>query len=134
MQSETLSQGDKIEARCTKCRKNSPHLIVSLSDGQPEQVQCQVCDRQHKFRPPTKVRSVSLKLASEKRAAENEKWEQVNLDSKTTNAKAYSMDMGYKVDTLINHPSFGVGVVQRLAGVRKMEVLFEKGTKILRCK
>lgn len=134
MSSDTLSKGDKIEARCTKCRKNSQHLILSLSGDQPKQVQCQVCDRQHNFRPPTKTRKVSLKAAAEKRSVENKKWEKVNSNTEATNAKTYSMDIGYKVDTLINHSSFGIGVVQRIVGERKMEVLFENGVKLLRCK
>ena len=134
MNSDTLSVGDKIEARCTKCRKNSPHLVVSLADGHPEQVQCRTCDRQHKFRPPTKVRKVSMKSVAEKRAAEHEKWEKAGSDAKAAKARAYSMNEDYKIDTLIDHPTFGIGVVQRVLGARKMEILFAEGVKLMRCK
>jgi hypothetical protein len=49
-------------------------------------------------------------------------------------ASAYSMDSAYKVGTLINHPQFGLGLNQRVVGLRKIEVLFETGKKIMRCK
>ena len=49
-------------------------------------------------------------------------------------AKDYDMDKEYRVGTVIRHQSFGPGLVQRIAGNRKMEVLFESGKKTMRCK
>jgi hypothetical protein len=34
----------------------------------------------------------------------------------------------------MNHPVFGLGVVQRVVGTRKIEVLFEDGKKTMRCR
>jgi hypothetical protein len=45
----------------------------------------------------------------------------------------YSMAEAYKVNTLISHPQFGIGVVQRVVGPQKIEVLFEDGRKTMRC-
>ena len=134
MHSDTLSPGDKIEARCTKCRKNSKHLVVSLQDGNPEQVQCRVCDRQHKYRPPTKVRKVSMKSVVEQKIADQKKWKKISAAAEVNKAKPYSMTESYKSDTLIDHPTFGVGIVQRVIGSQKMEILFAEGIKTMRCK
>jgi hypothetical protein len=49
-------------------------------------------------------------------------------------AVAFSMVTAYKVGTLINHSAFGLGLMQRVVGLRKVEVLFETGKKIMRCK
>ena len=49
-------------------------------------------------------------------------------------ASAYSMESTYKVGALIKHPQFGLGLNQRVVGLRKIEVLFETGKKIMRCK
>jgi hypothetical protein len=49
-------------------------------------------------------------------------------------ATDYSMTATYKVKALINHPVFGVGLVQRVVGSQKVEVLFEDGRKTMRCK
>jgi hypothetical protein len=48
-------------------------------------------------------------------------------------ARDYSMTGAYKVKSLINHPVFGLGLVQRVVGERKVEVLFEEGKKTMRC-
>jgi len=44
------------------------------------------------------------------------------------------MESAYKVGTLIKHPKFGLGINQGAVGLRKIEVLFETGKKIMRCK
>jgi len=44
------------------------------------------------------------------------------------------MTATYKVKSLIAHPVFGLGQVQRVAGPQKIEVLFEDGLKMMRCK
>ena len=50
------------------------------------------------------------------------------------NVKDYAMDKEYRVKAVIKHPVFGLGLVQRVVGDRKMEVLFEDGKKMMRCK
>ena len=49
-------------------------------------------------------------------------------------ARDYDMDKEYRVGTVIRHQSFGPGLVQRIAGSRKMDVLFETGKRTMRCK
>ena len=49
-------------------------------------------------------------------------------------ARDYDMDKEYRVGSVIRHQRFGPGLVKLIAGKRKMEVLFETGKKIMRCK
>ena len=44
------------------------------------------------------------------------------------------MTTALKLRNLVNHPIFGLGIVQRIAGPHKVEVLFEDGRKTMRCK
>ena len=71
---------------------------------------------------------------AEKKAADNKKWEQLSSEAKSVKTRTYSMNEDYRANTLINHPTFGIGIVQRVIGSRKMEILFEAGLKTLRCK
>ena len=48
-------------------------------------------------------------------------------------ASVYSMQSSYAVRDLIDHPKFGMGVVQRLIDPNKMDVIFQDGLKRLRC-
>ena len=38
MEISELTPGDPIEARCTKCRKNTNHIVVAMKDDVPAKV------------------------------------------------------------------------------------------------
>ncbi len=134
MQSKPLLAGDPIEARCTKCRKNTDHLIITIDDESPVKVQCKTCNRQHKYRPPTQPKKPGVRLALQNKEAERKEWELLRPKMNSSNASDYSMTAPYKIKALINHPLFGLGQVQRVLGSQKVAVLFEDGLKTMRCK
>ena len=133
MQSTTLSAGDHIEARCTKCRKNNTHTIITLEKEGPAKVACSVCDRQHKYRPPTVPSKSTPRRTVDPNEGARKEWATLRPAMNVTKAAAYSMDVTYKRGSLMNHPVFGLGLVERVAGDRKIEVLFENGRKLMRC-
>lgn len=128
-----LAAGDPIEARCTKCRANNPHVIISMAEETPLKVQCDVCSRQHKYRPPTVPKKPSARKPVDPKIAERKEWAQLSPEMNSKDAKPYAMTGTYKVNSLISHSTFGLGLVQRIAGPQKIEVLFEDGKKLLRC-
>ncbi|AMV70428.1 hypothetical protein JCM30471_24230 [Desulfuromonas carbonis] len=134
MQVTPLSVGDPIEGRCTKCRKNTNHLILVMAETEPAKVECKVCGRQHKYRTPTVTKSPAARQALNHREAERKEWEGLRPGMKSEEASAYSMNGAYRVKALIDHPLFGLGLVQRVVGSQKIEVLFEDGKKTMRCR
>ena len=68
------------------------------------------------------------------KVAEQKEWSELIPNMNSEQASAYSMDSAYKVGALINRPQFGIGLNQRIVGLRKIEVLVETGKKIMRCK
>lgn len=132
MKKSAQSVGDIIDARCTKCRKVTNHTIVAIAGNIPAKVQCNTCQGNHRYRPPEVVRQPP-KRVSDAPVVRPEEW--VDLENAKGNiaAKDYNMELTYRVGSTIKHPSFGFGLVQRLCGNRKMEVLFESGKKIMRC-
>ena len=133
MPNTTLSVGDPIEGRCTKCRKNTAHIIVSLDEENPGKVQCTVCSREHKYRPPTAARKPAVRRTVDPKEVERQEWQTLRPTMNLAKAMDYSMTSAYKVNALISHPQFGIGVVQRVVGPQKIEVLFEDGRKTMRC-
>ena len=136
MQRKILSPGDQVEARCTKCRRETNHTIIVVMDEVPLRVQCNVCERQHNYRRAAKP-DAKKKTAPRKSVAKNaelKKWEAQCENSGDKAVKNYSIDGEYRVGDLVKHPSFGLGAVQRLAGTQKVEILFESGLKIMRCR
>lgn len=134
MQNVKPSAGDSIEARCTKCRKNTTHVIVSLNDEGPVEVQCNACSRQHVYRAPTPAKKSASRRVVNQQDAERKEWETLRPSMNCDAAQDYSMTSAYKVKSLINHPIFGLGLVQKVVGSQKVEVLFEDGKKTMRCK
>ena len=134
MDEQTFSAGESILARCTKCRKNVIHIIVTLSNSNPAKVRCTMCEREHPFRPPTTPKKSPVCRSIDPKNAEMEEWQRLRPGMNGSKALNYSMESAYRVRALIEHPLFGLGVVQRIMGDRKIEVLFEGGKKIMRCK
>jgi len=134
MPNATLSIGDASKARCTKCRKNTDHTIVAMAEEKPDKVQCLVCNRQHKYRPPTVPRKSGVKRSVDPRKAEREEWQTLRPGMDSAEAREYSMTGVYPVNALIRHPVFGLGLVRCVVGAHRIEVLFEDGKKTMRCK
>ncbi len=133
MQRTTLSTGGSIEGRCTKCRKNTDHIIISLEGEKPGKVECQICSRQHKYRPPTVPKKTAVRQTIKPKDADQKEWESLQLSEESAKVQNYSMTESYKLNALIKHPVFGLGIVQRIIGSQKIEVLFEDGKKTMRC-
>lgn len=134
MQNAIHMVGDQIEGRCTKCRKNTSHKIMTLDEDAPADVQCTVCSREHKYRKPTVPKKPAVRRTVNPQDAERKEWKTLQPNMNSAKAMDYSMNTAYKVKSLINHPVFGLGIVQRVAGPQKVEVLFEDGKKTMRCK
>lgn len=140
MESKQLGAGDPIESRCTKCRAVTNHIIIAMKDDVPAKVECNTCGGQHLYRKPkadpkpAAKKATTTKKAGTSRRSDQKKWLDLQEQLEGQEAHAYSMDAEYKVDTVIKHPTFGLGLVQNLLGSRKMEVLFEDGLRVMRCK
>jgi hypothetical protein len=134
MQATTLSAGDPIEARCTKCRKNTNHIVVAMAEDVPAKVQCNTCSGQHKYRPPTVPKKAAVRRTVDPKVAEQKEWQSLRPSMDSRQATDYSMTTAFKVGALMNHSSFGLGLVQSLVGPQKVKVLFEDGKKTMRCK
>lgn len=48
-------------------------------------------------------------------------------------AKPYSMNALFERDDVVDHPTFGAGVVQELVPPDKVRILFQDGLRLLRC-
>lgn len=142
---KNLSVGDRIDARCTKCRKTMNHILVAMVDQRPARVKCNTCGGEHNYKDPdapkktraaatTKTKTTRvIKTKANIREMERLEWEKLRADMNSSRAVDYSMDGKFNVDALINHPVFGLGLVQEACGSRKIMVLFEEGKKLLRC-
>ena len=140
MSSTPLSAGDYIACKCSKCGQETNHTIVAMVEDVPVKVQCNTCSGTHKYRKPAAPKKpaaarkpATRRTKADPQAAERQEWQELESSFDSSSAVAYSMDGTYKLRDLINHPTFGLGLVQEFPGTRKMLVLFADGSKVLRC-
>lgn len=133
MAKKTLSAGDAVESKCTKCRKTTNHTIIAMVDDLPAKVQCNTCDGQHKYRPETAPKKPATRRVTKPKIQKKNDWLKLTEAADSKKAVAYSMQASFKDGVLITHPTFGLGIVQNAVGPQKIEVLFEDGLKKMRC-
>ncbi|NLC69833.1 MAG: hypothetical protein GX751_00575 [Desulfuromonadaceae bacterium] len=143
MTKKTLSVGDRIEARCTKCRKILNHTLVAMVEERPARVKCNTCGGEHNYKDPATAAQAKTSAPAKKRVsktkkdssnkAERQHWESIQSDMDQSTAINYAMDRHFNVGALISHPVFGLGLVEEAPGTDKIRVLFQDGKKLLRC-
>lgn len=143
MTSKTLSAGDIIESRCTRCRAVLNHTIVAMVGDKVARVECNTCGGVHNYKEPKAAKPAKAETAKKSptprkprkdpAAAERQEWAALHPTLDREKARPYDMTAPYRAKELIDHPTFGLGIVERTAGPNKIEVLFQDGRKLLRC-
>jgi hypothetical protein len=145
MRIKKLSAGDIIEASCTRCRATLNHTIVAMVGERVVRVECNTCHGVHNYRGPVEKKEKTSGLTAPKKqttprqpkkdpgVSDTEEWETLNPTFNPDQATPYDMNGKYRSNELINHATFGLGVVKSIIPPNKMEVLFQVGKKLLRC-
>jgi len=127
---EKYSAGENIASLCTKCKLNLDHAIVAMDGETIVKVKCKTCGSVHKFRNPAdppKVRAPRAKKGDSKTAVSV--WEN-GIASARGKEHSYSMGSKYRVGDIVNHDTFGKGVVQKLY-TNKCDVLFQDKERLM---
>lgn len=145
MSSKPLSTGDITEARCTRCQEIMNHTIVAMVEERIVRVQCNTCNGVHNYRRALSVKKEAANAQNGRTtpaaaprgsrkdplAAERQEWAALVVGMQPELATAYAMDGKYKVNGLVKHATFGLGIVKRQVP-GKVEILFADGKKLLK--
>ncbi len=138
MSSKVLSAGDYIASRCTKCKDATGHTIVAMVGDKVVKVQCNTCGSTHIHRgqsqPKTTTTRVSAAAKPRTLTKMERSWEELQERARQANIVPYNMATAMREEMLIQHPTFGLGEVLKCIRPNKMEVRFQDGIKMLRCK
>ena len=126
--------GKEILSYCGRCKMPLNHIINSLAKtGKPDKCECQTCGALHKYRDPDKpVKPRAKGSRSPKKVSVpiEELWKEAVAKAGEP-AKPYAMSASFAEGDLMDHSTFGKGVVQGIAGHNKIKVIFETSEKIL---
>lgn len=127
--------GGEIDALCTRCKLTLAHTILAMVAGRPVRVQCNTCGGQHNYRAATaEQKSSNRKPTAASPATAASSRTRISYDEAMAQRagpeRTYSPKHAYRMDEVIQHPTFGRGYV---AAVRadKIDVVFRAGTKTL---
>jgi hypothetical protein len=135
----THTVGKDVDSWCTKCKLVLAHTIEAVVDGRITRVHCNTCNGQHAYRaraPGTTkaggpARPRASRASSSRPAPAAVLYADLLRGRDANAARVYSTTDRFAERELINHATFGLGVVTLLKDVNKIEVLFADGAKIL---
>jgi len=138
--STTPRVGGEVDASCTKCKMILGHTILAMVGSRIARVRCNTCQGEHNFRNggertrAPRASSAALKRPAA-RAAAVAAASGGDLDSlikgkDISQPLRYNAGQAFDKDQVLQHPSFGLGVVIEVRG-EKMDVMFDAGMKTL---
>lgn len=138
-ESTPFRTGGYIAANCTKCDMTLGHTIVAMVGPRVVKVKCNTCGSDHVYRgekpPASKGTGSSAASGAKGRGAgaaakAGPTWEQRMKDINVVGARKYSPKTCFGLDDVIDHPTFGLGVV--IANrADKIDVAFKGADKTL---
>jgi hypothetical protein len=126
---KTARVGGDIDAYCTRCKLELGHTILAMVGSKPARVRCNTCQGEHNYRgtsAPTPRRASTAPREKPKVTS----WEALLANKDLSRARKYSAKEKFEPDELLNHPVFGIGLVQEVRG-DKIQVAFKADVKTL---
>ncbi|HAN32198.1 MAG TPA: hypothetical protein DCQ06_11420 [Myxococcales bacterium] len=131
--------GRDIDNWCNRCKAELAHTILAMVQGQPARVRCNTCGSERNFRMtkaatkrPSKRRVATTAPAGRKpqQQLHRERFERRLAEIDRDTCVAYSPRMRAIAGQLIEHKTFGYGIVDEVMGTKAM-VSFQVGMKTL---
>ncbi len=136
--------GQEIIRYCSSCKLDLKHVIVahrSGNSGSIAKVRCNTCMKIHAFRANPGERANAAATARKKsNAPAREKvqvipieveWREQLNKAQGVASQAYVPTKEFKAGDVIEHPTFGCGIVKTIKDGNKFEVLFQRDVKTL---
>ena len=117
---------------CSKCETERYHRVLAHLSPTEARLECEVCGSKRKLKIGKTVttKKTGTKKPRTKGPSHTEVWKELKEKYSDLDPEVYSVRGSFREQTLIDHPSFGIGVVT-IAMPSKIEVCFEEGIKTL---
>jgi hypothetical protein len=134
--------GGEVDAACGKCKMTLAHTILAMVGEKVVRVQCNTCGSPHNYKSP--AGSASAPRAPRAAASGGSRakggaaavskitvtFDQLMAQKDAGAARRYSPKDTYAAEDVIDHPSFGFGIVTAVRS-DKVDVMFKSSEKTL---
>ncbi len=133
----TYKSGGDVDTFCNRCQLELAHIIVAVAAGRPVRVICKTCKTEHAWRGPKGKTASKPKVAGSAAprtrgaGAAAATYEEIMQGKDVARAARYAVATRFAQDDVLDHKTFGLGVVIRVMADDKIEVVFREGTKVL---
>jgi hypothetical protein len=131
--------GADVESLCSKCG-DVWHVVVAKVGNKVAKVQCKQCGGLHRYRPTDGVKASQVAPVRRKSSSSSSKKKtaappeptgpEVEPDMSKP-IRTYSIRELFEPGERVDHPKFGVGVVEKSPAPGKIAVYFPSGRKFL---
>jgi hypothetical protein len=126
--------GNNVDAWCTKCKLVLAHTIEGMKAEKVTRVHCNTCNGQHAYRAKApRPRAASTRTGTKRTAKDPgpSEYETLLRGRTATAARSYATSEQFKVGELLDHTTFGLGVVTGERDHVKIEVAFPDKPRVL---
>ncbi len=134
--------GQEIICLCTSCKLELRHVIVAHKSGNSgpiAKVRCNTCAKIHAYRATPQEKSGGVIQAKKERAPREKvqviplevEWREQLKSREGSASIQYVPTKDFKIGDVIEHPTFGCGIVKTLKDGNKFEALFQRDIKTL---
>jgi hypothetical protein len=108
------------------------HVIVAIAGEEIAKVECKQCGRLHRYRQIGGRRAAARSATRTRKVSAKAKTAGPLVEADPSRPlKSYRSTDWYAIGDRIEHPRFGAGVVDRVAGPEKVQVFFPDGHRLL---
>ncbi|MGC4121499.1 MAG: hypothetical protein QM765_44375 [Myxococcales bacterium] len=128
--------GGEVDSYCTRCKMVLAHTVLAVWAGSIKKVQCNTCGGQHAFRKaepgaasasssaaprPSRPRAAAADKpkAASAASALSSSYDELIANKDRGSARAFNIKEKFAVGDLLQHPTFGLGVVAAVRGLDK---------------
>jgi hypothetical protein len=129
---EKRSAGENVPAYCSKCKADTDHIIVAMSDDGETivKVKCRTCGGAHKYRTSADMKAGKIAKKKEDAVKSAELFWESCLAEARGKERTYEMSGKYRIGDVVLHNTFGKGVVRKLY-LNKCDVLFRDKERLM---
>lgn len=123
----------KIFYPCKKCAVERYQVVMAHTSSKVAKLECEVCGTKNNMKvgapKAPRVKKDGTTSTKPRRATHKERWAQLTQKA-GSDASPYNMKIQFKLESVINHPKFGLGVVTA-ATESSIQVVFEDEERAL---